>query len=107
MASAKIRFTTHKDKDLSKVYLSCKWQIKASMFHSMIFRRSRRVTRRKFEVQVNFSRVRPTFLFTWLVLFGAYYKTRPNCRPDGVSGQKLIRDPSKLATRWEISSKNI
>ena len=39
------------------------------------------------------------------VLFGAYYKTRPNCRPDGVSGQKLIRDPSKLATRWEISSK--
>ena len=41
------------------------------------------------------------------VLFGAYYKTRPNCRPDGVSGQKSIRDPSKLATRWEISSKNI
>ena len=39
------------------------------------------------------------------VLFGAYYKTRPNCQPDGVSGQKLIRDPSKLATRWEISSK--
>ena len=41
------------------------------------------------------------------VLFGAYYKTRLNCRPDGISGQKLIRDPSKLVTRWEISSKNI
>ena len=40
-----------------------------------------------------------------LVLFGAYYKTRQNCRPDWVSGQKLIRDPSKLVTRWEISSK--
>ena len=39
------------------------------------------------------------------VLFGAYYKTRPNCRPDGVSGQKLIRDPSKLVTRWKFPLK--